>query len=202
MKGDKICEQARAMFLRFGIKSVSMDDLSQQIGISKKTLYQFIPNKTGLVAAVLNQHFENQKSIIEKLKKSASDPIHELVLIARHMVEMLKEISPNTMYDLKKYYAAQWQEIDRKRSDLIMEQMHNNLTNGVNCGLYREDIDVDLLATLYLRATVLVTDEEIFDRHKEKKAEIYTEFVKYHIRGIATEKGITLLNQYEQLLNE
>lgn len=197
----RICTKVEQLFLRFGIKSVSMDDISQALGISKKTLYQVVPNKAGLIKTILKRFLEEENVRINELKGVAQDPIHELILIAKHVASILKRMSPVAIYDLKKYYVEEWRAMESERSNLILMDIKNNLQRGMLQNLYRDDLDSDLLANLYLRMATFITDEKAFETPASKREQMYGEFVKYHIRGISTPKGIRLLNKYEHLLN-
>ena len=198
----KLWPRVSAMFMRFGIKSVSMDDISRDLGISKKTLYELVPNKGELVAKVLQGFMQEEHAQVEVVHNESKDPIHELVLIAKHVTKMLKKISPNTMYDLRKYYRDAWRSIELERDKLIYDNIERNLRTGISEGLYREDLDIDLLTTLYLKMATYITDEKILDVTNPKKISLYIEFVKYHIRGIATARGMKTLQKYDHLLNE
>lgn len=202
MNANDLCMRAKDMFMRFGIKSVSMDDISQALGVSKKTLYQIIDDKKGLITCVLDQHMKEVTEAIEELKLIAENPIHELVLISKFMTKMLKQISPHTIYDLKKYYPNHWKKIDQDRSALLMDYISRNLEKGIETGIYRSDLDTSLIASLYLKIAIYVTDEKILDNPSNASVKLYSEFVKYHLRGIVSEKGIEILHLYEALLNE
>ncbi len=188
------------MFLRYGIKSVSMDDISRDLGISKKTLYSLIPNKKQLVANVLRNFMAEEQRLVEVIHSEAQDPIHELILIAKHVISMLKKIAPTTIYDLRKYYREEWYSLERERDQMIFSDIKRNLETGIAAGVYREDLDVDLLTTLYLRMATYITDEKIIDQSPQYKVQLYIEFIKYHIRGIATDHGLFTLRKYEHLL--
>ena len=199
---SKMWSRVSAMFLQFGIKSVSMDDISRDLGISKKTLYELVPNKHELVTKVLQEFMQEEHAQVEVIYHESTDPIHELVLIAKHVTKMLKKISPNTMYDLRKYYREAWRAIELERDKLIFDNIERNLRTGIKEGLYREDLDIDLVTTLYLKMATYITDEKILDVTNPKKISLYIEFVKYHIRGIATNTGMKTLQKYDHLLKE
>ncbi len=186
--------------MRFGIKSVSMDDISRSLGISKKTLYLLTASKQDLVGKILENYLLEEKEQISAMKDKASDSIHELLLIANHVTEMLKKLSANTLYDLRKYYGEHWTKMESERHAMIYEDIKRNLDRGIEQGLYREDVDTDLLSTLYVRMATFIMDEKIVLKGSDKKVQLYREFIRYHIRGIATSKGIRLMNKYDHLL--
>ena len=177
-----------------------MDDISKALGISKKTLYQAVPNKAGLVRNVLDRFIQQEHAQIMEFKEMAKDPIHELVLMAKHVTLILMKLSPATIHDLKKYYVEQWQNMEAERSQMILQYIRNNLKKGMEQNIYRDDLDLDLLTDLYLRMATFISDEKIFERPAAQRVLLYIEFIKYHIRGIATPKGIKLYNKYEHLL--
>ena len=198
----KLLHRVTEMFLRFGIKSVSMDDISRDLGISKKTLYCMVPNKAKLVSDILHRFIEEEEAQVAVIDSQAKDPIHEMVLIARHVTRMLKKLSPNTLYDLKKYYLEAWREMETSRNEMIHRNIKRNLETGIKHELYRDDLNVDLLSTLYVRMATYIVDQKIMDITREQKINLYKEFIKYHIRGIGTTKGMKVLKNYEQLINE
>lgn len=199
---ESISDRSELLFLRYGIKSISMDDICKDLGISKKTLYQHVGNKNELVKMVLFSTMEAQKAKVSDLKSKAKDPIEELLLFAKSVIEMLVQMSPTTMYDLRKYYRELWAEIDAERRQMIYEDISANLVEGKGQKIYREDIDIDLIASLYVRMSTFMFDQKAIDAPRSRKIELYYEFVKYHIRGIATQSGHDLLNQYEYFWHE
>ena len=189
------------MFLRFGIKSVSMDDICRTMGISKKTLYQHVANKNELIGKILDNHVEDECKIMDELKERAMDPIHAMVLISRYVTKIIGKMSPNTMYDLRKYYRETWKSFEKARNKMILQSIRENLQQGINDGLYRSDIDLDLLSALYLRMATFITDENL-EQTASRRVQLYVEFIRYHIRGISTDKGLSTLEKYEHLLKE
>lgn len=183
--------------MRFGIKSISMDDLCAELGISKKTLYQHVKNKNELIAETLDCNLTEHEVSLSGIENSDKDPIEQLLHFARLATEMLVRISPTTIHDLRKYHRSLWIDVDERRTKMIYSHMYKNLENGKAEGLYREDVDSDLIASLYVRMSKFMFDEKAIDASRERKIKLYFEFVKYHIRGIATIDGHKLLNQYE-----
>ena len=196
-----ILQKVQEMFLRLGIKSVSMDDICRELGISKKTLYQIIPNKKTLIRQVIENYLSAEHDKIQKIKEKSQDPVHELVLIASHVMRMIRKVCPTTTYDLRKYYRENWRQLDQTRNRMIHNDIKRNLEHGIKEGIYREDIDPDLISILYTRMATYIVDEKILDVEQPGNLELYNQFIKYHIRGIATSRGILLLNKYESILN-
>ncbi|MBX2815232.1 MAG: TetR/AcrR family transcriptional regulator [Saprospiraceae bacterium] len=199
---DMITQRAEELFLRFGIKSISMDDLSRDLGISKKTLYRHVETKDELVNTVITCKLDEHEEHLAEIKASKMDPILQLLRFAQFATEMLVRLSPTTVYDLRKYYRKIWERLDDRRNAMIYGHIHHNLQLGKKKGLYRKDVDSDLIASLYVRMSTFMFDTKAIDAPRSRKIRLYFEFVKYHIRGIATEKGHQLLNQYEHVWHE
>lgn len=199
---QSITQQAEALFLKYGFKSISMDDICQKLRISKKTLYQHVANKSELVKDVIEHRISENQREVSEIRETANDPIEELLLMARMIIKLLLEMSPTTLYDLQKYYHDLWQFIDSMRRDILYGVITENLTRGKSQKIYRSDIDIDLIASLYLQMSTFMFDQKAIDATRERKVKLYYEFVKYHIRGIATKKGHDLLNQYEYFWHE
>lgn len=198
---QQIWRKVEQMFLRFGIKSVSMDDICRSVGISKKTLYQLVPNKSELIGQILDNHIREECLMVEDLEKKANDPIHAMVLISKYVAKIIMKMSPNTMYDLRKYYRETWKTFEKERNRIILQSIRDNLQQGITEGLYRTDLDPDLLSSLYLRMATFVTDENL-EQTPSRRVQLYVEFIRYHIRGISTDKGLETLDKYEDLLKE
>lgn len=193
---QSIFEKVEELFLNYGIKSITMDDISKELGISKKTLYQFVENKTDLINKTLSLHIESEKVEIEKIHKIAKDPIQELLLVAKHVLQHLRKIKPNTVFDLKKYYRDAWGLIEEFHQSFVYELMKSNLNEGLKQGIYREGLDADVLAKLYSATGFALVDEGIFPLKDYNRKELFKQFIFYHIHGIASPKGLKLLNKH------
>ena len=114
---QRILHRAEDLFLRYGIKSVTMDDIARELGISKKTLYQFVENKTDLIQQIFRQKIEGEIKLIAEIRATAQDAIDEMMKIARHAIDELRKLTPTIVYDLQKYYHGTWK---------MMESLHQN----------------------------------------------------------------------------
>ncbi len=195
-KEQEILTKASELFLRIGIKSVSMDDISRELGISKKTLYQYVDNKSDLIQKVVLQHCATEEQAILAIHQMEVDSIEELLIIARHVSMILREINPSAVYDLKKYYSTSWRELEERRKGQIYQVIHENLIKGIQSGLYRQDIDPDIIARFYVGNSSIVVDEEVFPVREYNKEKVFLAYIKYHIQGIASKKGLEVLEKH------
>lgn len=191
-----ILSKSKDLFMRYGLKSVTMDDLARQLGISKKTLYQYIQNKADLVAQVIALQTEEEVTAIADIQAKAQNALEEMLNIAKYVVQMLRSVSPTAMYDLQKYYRKSWKEVEDLHRKYIYEVIKNNLEKGIQQGIYRKELNVDIVAKFYVGKSLLVVDEDFFPLKEYGKDILFKEFFQYHIHGIASPKGLELLEQY------
>lgn len=191
-----ILEKSRDLFMKYGLKSVTMDDLAQRMGISKKTIYQHIDNKADLVHQTIMMFTCEEEAAIAKIRDVADDAIHEMLLIAKHATQMMRGINPSAIYDLKKYYRKSWDTMEKMTQQHIFNVIKNNLEQGVKQGVYRTDFNEDIVARFYVAKTLMVVDEDLFPLKQYNKEELFKEFINYHIHGIASPKGLALLEKH------
>jgi len=193
---QQILEKAEGLFLRLGIRSVTMEELSRELGISKKTLYQFVDNKADLINQIILNSTENEKRCIAQFREKSKDAIEEMLAIAEFVLETLRKISPAAIYDLQKYYRESWNAMETMHKKYIYATIRENLERGIEQGIYRADLNPDIIAKLYVGKTSFITDEEVFPLQDYRRDELYEEFINYHIHGIASPKGLELLEQH------
>ncbi len=192
---EKITEKATDLFLTLGFKSVTMDDIANEMGISKKTIYTFFATKTELVEAVTNHLFEIITQGIDCICALDKDPIEEMYEIKKFVMSRLKGENASPIYQLQKYYPEIFHIIKQKQFDKMQGCVLENLTKGIKKGVYRENLNVGFVARIYFLGTNGIKDETIFPRADFPIKEIHEEFLNYHLRGIITPKGLEKLNQ-------
>ena len=188
-----ILEQANRLFLKCGIKSVSMDDVARELKVSKKTLYRFVKDKTDLVSKALTFHCSREVEVTCKIISRNSNAIDELIEISQHVREQLRQVHPSIHYDLEKYYPDAWRIFTAHKMEHIYSCVAQNLEKGIKQGLYRTTINIPIIARIYISRIDAVFDAQIFPPDKFKMIDVYSEMLRYHIRGIASEKGIKYL---------
>ncbi|MCB9285260.1 MAG: TetR/AcrR family transcriptional regulator [Lewinellaceae bacterium] len=186
---EKILSRSESLFLRFGIRSITMDDIARELGISKKTLYQFVDNKADLIHKVLLQFIEDEQRTIREINQQSSNAIEEMLNIGRYITQVLRKLTPTTLFDLQKYYPESWQMIHKLNQDYIFSIIRNNLERGIQQGFYRPNLHVDIISRLYVGKTNYLIDEEVFPLREYDRGELYREFILYHMHGILSEKG-------------
>lgn len=195
MKQD-IIKTSFELFIRYGIKSVTMDDIAREMGISKKTLYQYVHNKADLIEQIFQAYITEEKCMTEEILSTSSDALEEMLRIGRFVVEKLRSLSPSTVYDLRKYYGAIWKKMELQMKQHVHGVISDNLERGIRQGIYRPELDPDIIARLYVGKSILVADDEVFEVGDYDLATLQQEYIRYHIHGIASEKGRQLLAKH------
>lgn len=192
---DEIIETANALFKQYGIRSVTIDNVSRSIRISKKTFYNYFRQKEDLVDAVLTV---NEKNIIDKLHKLLKDnnAIDSLILIIKEMKKVVDSKSPTMYYDLKKYYPNLLEKHEKIQSDSISNWFESNLKQGIEEGFYRDDIDIELVSLFHViqANNTFLRIQELKPKYSKKRLiEFYIDFI---IHLIANDKGLKYFQEH------
>lgn len=190
-----ILEKVRELYVRYGIKSVTMDDVARELGISKKTLYQHVIDKNDLVYKVFELEINDSSKKFECSFNSESNAIEQIFDVHKWVVGRMKVYSPVSDYDLKKYYPDLYRKIDSVRRERIYDFVINNLKKGKAEGLYRSDLDIDIISKIHVSRIQNTFDSDLLTNEEKTSLKVFYEFFIYHIRGIASEKGIQLLEE-------
>lgn len=183
------------LYLKYGIKSVSMDDVSRELGISKKTLYQHFKDKDELVKKVIRMHMEHVASEMRKIESQNVNAIEELFMVSKFITQYLKQLNPSVTYDLQKYYPDIWKSIYLNQREHVYEQVKENMVKGMKQGLYRSDLNIEVIAHFYLYRIEMANTIDLVVEHKYSYEEIFNTSFNYHVRGIANAKGIEFLEK-------
>jgi DNA-binding XRE family transcriptional regulator len=192
--------KVRELYMKYGIKSITMDDVARELGISKKTLYQYVTDKDDLVGKFIDNEILMRQSEICKCFGIGYNAIEELFEISIFMNKMMKDQNPATEHDLKKYYPLHYLKTVKARREGIYEYILLNLKKGIKEGLYREEMDKEIIAKLYLSRIEDSHINELFTKEEFTSMKLFVEILTYHVRGIATEKGrIVLENKIKEI---
>jgi len=194
---EQIIQQARDIFMRYGLRSVTMDDICRELGISKKTLYQFVSDKNDLIHKILSQDIRNDEQRMCEWQVVNLSAIEELLAIQKMVGEKFKNMHSSILYDLKKYYPESWNLVIQHRTGFIIKSVEENILRGREQGLYRTDFNEKVISRMYATRMEAIFDPHVFEGLNLNPAEIYFESMAYHIRAIATPEGV---RQFEHAL--
>jgi TetR/AcrR family transcriptional regulator, cholesterol catabolism regulator len=194
----KILQGAETLFLRYGFKSITMDDVSRELGISKKTLYQYFTDKNDLVNQTVENHLNKEKHYCLQLVETEKDPIAFLLAISENFGDEAKHISAAVLFDLRKYFKEAWDKIDAYSKEFIYSQVLQNLQQGKEKGWYRKDMNDRVIALYYVNMIHFMVNPDNYQKEVRDFATVHHELVTYHLHGILTEKG---MKQLEKLIS-
>ncbi len=190
----KIVEKANDMFLNLGFKSVTMDDLASEMGMSKKTIYTYFQNKTKLVEATTHHLFCKISDGINAILQENLDPIEELYTIKAFVMQHLKNEKTAPLHQLQKYYPKIHAGLKEKQFEVFQECVVDNLARGIEKGVFRKNIDIAFISRIYFIGTTGIKDKNMFPDDRFPVSKLMDDYLEYHILGITTEKGRTILN--------
>ncbi|MFW5886156.1 MAG: TetR/AcrR family transcriptional regulator [Bacteroidota bacterium] len=186
---EKVCE----LYKKFGIKSVTMDDVARELGISKKTLYTHFVDKASLVKVVIEYDKEKLAREYSAIFQKGLNAIEEMFEVNQFVMNIIRQYSPTIEYDLKKYYPAIQQNMQEKKLDNMYNTMLGNLKKGKKEGLYRKKLDEELIAKIYVTRIESMAQNHCFNYQELDIKKMLVEMLEYHIRGIASEEGNKVL---------
>ena len=167
-----------------------MDDISKEAGISKKTIYNFIPNKADLIQKVVEIFIKKEQEEINNQKSKSSNALDEMINITEHILQYLRKLHPSLIYDLRKYYKSSWNIVEEHHFDFIRNCICDNLIRGKKEGVYRDEIDEEVISRLYMQSSRQMNDDSIFPISEFPKVPLFEKFIEYHMYGILNEQGL------------
>ena len=198
----RILEGAQKLFSRFGLKSVTMDDIAKDLGVSKKTIYQLYADKNDLVKAYMENEREDHTKNIEEIVKSSKNAIEEIILTMQFMSKTFNRINPNLFFDMQKYHPQSWAIFREFKEKFMTQLVIQNIEKGKSEGLYRSDISTKIMARFRLEQVEMAMNPSIFPADKYNHTEVQIQLLDHFMHGICTLKGHKLINKYKQIDEE
>ncbi len=199
---SRIKHTAHELVMQYSIRSVSMDDIANALGMSKKTIYQHFADKDELVEAVMSDVVKKSEHDCERDKSEAENAIHEIFLAMEMLVEMFRTMNPSIIYDMHKYHPKAFQIFQRHKNEYVYNVMKRNLENGIKEGLYRPEINVEILSKFRVESMVLPFNPDFHRSLKASLVDIQQELIVHFLYGLVTQKGYTLILKYQQARNK
>ena len=193
---NRIITEARQLFVKYGIRSITMDMIAEHLGISKRTIYENFKDKNELLKSCINAAIADQRKMNEEIIRSSSNIIDAIFVFIKNSINTLKRINPAFFYDIQKYYPAIWRKTIHKNDERNFNRIVSLLNKGISEGLFREDINVEIIARLILEQFKLLSNQEIFPEDKYSMIDIFENIVINFVRGIVTVNGLELIDTY------
>jgi AcrR family transcriptional regulator len=195
---ERIVGKAHELFMRYGIRSISMDEVANQLGMSKKTIYQFYTDKDALVEDVINIELGTNETECRKQKVQSENAVHEMFLALDMVMEVFTKMNPAVIFDLEKYHPKAFKKYSDYKNKFLYTVIKENLDNGIAEGLYREEVQTDIMTRFRLASIFLVLNPDLFPLSKHNLAEVITEITDNFLYGLVTPKGQKLVLKYKQ----
>lgn len=192
-KAKEIIERAIPYFMRFGLRAVSMDEISRELGISKKTLYKYFKDKNELIVKGVEMKIQLDELSCCDYSDSSENAIEELFKISEFVIQSLTNLNPSIIFELKKFHPDAWQIIHTHKWEFVYQSIQKNIERGIKENIYRENINADVIARLYVGSTDLILETDIFPWPDYKLDDVYLEVLRFQIRGLANEEGVKYL---------
>ncbi len=164
-----------------------------ELGMSKKTLYQHVTDKTDLVKKVVESYLDNDRNDCWDIVNNALNPIDHLLRVSAHFSQEMRNHNPAMIFDLKKYYPECWNIFNQHRDNFIYTQVYDNIVNGMKLGYFRQDMNPEIITRLYIGMVDLILEADLFPPNKYHFTDLHQEMMHYHIRGMATPAGLAYL---------
>lgn len=195
---ERILLKSHELFNRYGIRSVSMDDIAAQLGMSKKTVYQYYTDKDELVNAVFTAVIEENRTYCGQDRQLADNAIHEVFLAFDRLIDMFTNMNPSILFDMEKYHPSMFKKYREFKNGFIYGMIKSNLERGIDEGLYRSDIDIDILTRFRIHCIMLSCNSDVFPSNHNQVAQIEMQILEHFLYGLATPKGQQLIEEYKQ----
>ncbi|MGE5107004.1 MAG: TetR/AcrR family transcriptional regulator [Sphingobacteriales bacterium] len=195
---DRIRGKAHDLFMQYGIRSVSMDDIAAQLGMSKKTIYQFFSDKDELVDAVVNDELDDTQKDCMRCREHSKDAIEEILLTMEQVHEQLSKMNPMVLFDLEKFHQKSFQKFSKHKHEFLYKVIKANIERGIKEELYRPDINIDVISKYRLESMMIAFDVFVFPPGKYKLAEVTQEIMEHFLYGLTSLKGYKQILKYKQ----
>lgn len=195
---EKILYKAYELFKRYGVRSVTMDEIATQCGVSKKTVYQYFEDKDTLVENIIVEVIGKSQQYCSAQTLHADNAIHEIFLSMQMVEQWVEGVNPAVMNDLRKYHSAAYSKIEAHKQQFMYSFFKKNIERGISEGLYRSDIKMDIITAFYLHSVTLAIEQDIFPKSKYTIVDIDYEISLFLMHGLATAKGARLIEKYKQ----
>lgn len=184
-------DQIREMFFLYGLKNLNMDEISRRLGISKKTLYCFVKNKEELIEKMFQYEGLKWISLWEKISEQPINAIEKLLKISLLVNEEMNNLNPMLKFELKKYYEQTFDKYMENKRLFIYQRMVHNMKQGIEEKLYRQDLNVELVATIYINGFIEMHNSDVCKLHDITFEQVFTVMFENHIRAISTPDGVS-----------
>ncbi|WP_346316518.1 TetR/AcrR family transcriptional regulator [Chitinophaga sp. YIM B06452] len=194
---ERILDTAFNLFRQYGTRSITMDDIAIKMGISKKTLYAHFADKSDLVVNVISRHLKLMQDHCIESRNNSKDAVEELFLVMKMLEEKLRNMNPVVMMDLQKFHAKAFQLFEEHKNVFLMRTVRENLERGIREGLYRPDLDLDILSHFRTASAMFCFQPELFPMNGYDMSKVQRVLLEHFLFGVASLKGYQEIEKYK-----
>lgn len=195
---DRIKQKANELYRRYGIKSVTMDEIASQLGVSKKTIYHSFSDKNELVDAVIVDILDYNRECCQNDKSKAQNAIEEVYLAMEMMQTMFENMNPSILFDIERNYPVTYEKFKKHKYKYLFQVVKDNIERGKKEELYRPEINADVVAIIRLETMMLPFNEDIFPKSKYSLVFLGQQLIEYYLFGLVSLKGYKLISKYQR----
>jgi len=178
-----------------------MDDVAKELGMSKKTIYRFVKDKSELVESTLRNYLDEEQKQLKTLVAPSENSVDEMIRMISYFIGQVRDFNPSALNDMQKYYPQAWNIYQEYRFHFMLSMIQENLKSGVEQGVYRSNLNSDIISRIYIAGIDILINQEFFPAKKYVYLDIYKEYLNYHLRGIVSAKGLKYLEQHNLFKN-
>ncbi len=195
---DRIKQKADELYRRYGIKSVTMDEIASQLGVSKKTIYHSFSDKNELVDAVIVDMLNYNMECCQKDKAKAQNAIEEVYLAMEMLEVMFENMNPSILFDIERNHPATYEKFKKHKYKYLFQVVKDNIERGKKEELYRPEIDADVVAIIRLETMMMPFNEDLFPKNKHSLVFLEQQLIEYYLFGLVSLKGYKLISKYQK----
>jgi len=192
---ERIISEAGTLFARYGIRSITMDALAEEMGISKRTIYENFRDKDTLLKEVISYFREQQMNDAEYIIQHSENVVIAMFSMLNRTINTMKQVNPLFFHDVKRYHSRIFSELQKEgdiRDHSITEKI---LKQGKEQGIFRSDLNLDIVNQALHELFELFSPESKLTTGGYHRGELFNNIIIPYLRGIATEKGIQLIDE-------
>lgn len=194
----KILEGAEALFMKYGIRSVTMDDIARHLAVSKKTLYQHFADKDDLVLKMSKDFLERAFNQYDVIALSSKNPVEELSKISVCMKRDMEHMNPSMLFDLQKYHPKAWNLWSEHKGKVISQSVMRIIRKGIEDGYFRPEVKPEIMAVIRIVLLENAFNDEMFPRERYSLVDVQSQLFDLFVHGLCTEKGKKLYQKYKE----
>jgi TetR/AcrR family transcriptional regulator, cholesterol catabolism regulator len=195
LQATSLLDKVLLLYRKYGIKSITMDDVARELGISKKTLYQFVKDKNELVEKTIDYDIKIHSEYFIQLKKKKLNSLDELFELYEFLNNMFRDYNTSLEYDLKKYYASAYNNLVGKLREVMLNYIVENLSRGIKEGFFRKNMKVEIIAKLVIMRIENMHVTGLFTPEEFNSKDTFNELLKYHLFAICNSNGLKYIEK-------